>query len=45
LSYRSKDPLRVIGEVIAWEGHSAEELKNMKDSLERLRQHGVEVQG
>src|SRR5205814_6923348 len=42
LSYRSKDPLRVIGEVIEWQGHSAEELKNMKDSLERLRQLGVE---
>ncbi len=43
LPYRSKDPLRVIGEVIEWQGHSAEELKNMKDSLERLRQSGVEL--
>jgi rifampin ADP-ribosyltransferase len=43
LSYRSKDPLRVIGEVIEWQGHSAEELKNMKDGLERLRQLGVEA--
>ena len=43
LSYRSKDPLRVIGEVIDWQGHSAEELKNMRASLERLTQHGVEA--
>ena len=43
LSYRSKDPLRVIGEVIEWQGHSAEELKNMKDHLERMRQLGVEA--
>jgi len=43
LSYRSKDPLRVIGEVIDWQGHSAEELKNMKASLERLRHRGVEA--
>jgi rifampin ADP-ribosylating transferase len=43
LSYRSKDPLRVIGEVIEWQGHSAEELKNMKDHLERLKQLGVEA--
>jgi hypothetical protein len=43
LSYRSEDPLRVIGEVIDWQGHSAEELKNMKASLERLRQRGVEA--
>jgi hypothetical protein len=35
LSYRSKDPLLVIGEVIGWKGHSAEELKNMKAGVER----------
>jgi hypothetical protein len=43
LSYRSKDPLRVIGEVIEWQGHPAEELKKMKDGVERLRQLGVEA--
>ena len=43
LSYRSKDPLRVIGEVIEWQGHSAEELKKMKDGVERARQLGVEA--
>jgi hypothetical protein len=43
LSYRSKYPLRVIGEVIEWQGHSAEELKKMKDGVERLRQLGVEA--
>ena len=43
LSYRSKDPLRVIGEVIEWQGHSAEELKKMKDGVEQARQLGVEA--
>jgi len=43
LSYRSKDPLRVIGEVVNWQGHSAEELKAMKDALERLDKLGVEA--
>lgn len=43
LSYRSKDPLRVIGEVIAWQGHSAEELNNMKASVERAKQAGIEA--
>jgi len=43
LSYRSKDPLRVIGEVIAWQGHSAEELTNMKAGLARLCDRGVEA--
>lgn len=43
LSYRSKDPLRVIGEVIDWQGHSADELNNMKANVERLRQSGIEA--
>ena len=43
LSYRSKAPLRVIGEVIEWQPHPAEELKKMKDGVERARQLGVEA--
>jgi Rifampin ADP-ribosyl transferase len=35
LSYRSKDPLLVIGEVIGWKGHPTEELENMKAGVER----------
>jgi rifampin ADP-ribosylating transferase len=42
-SYRSRDPLRVTGEVADWQGHSPEELKAMKDHLERLKQLGVEA--
>lgn len=42
-SYRSRDPLRVTGEVTGWQGHSPEELKGMKDNLERLRRLGVEA--
>jgi len=42
-SYRSRDPLRVTGEVTDWQGHSPEELKAMKDNLERLRRLGVEA--
>ena len=41
-SYRSREPLRVIGELVDWQGHSPEELKAMRDGLERLRQRGVE---
>ncbi len=41
-SYRSREPLRVIGEVTDWQGHSPEELKAMKDNLERLKRLGVE---
>ena len=42
-SYRSREPLRVIGEITAWQGHSPEQLKAMKDGLERLRQLGIEA--
>jgi hypothetical protein len=42
-SYRSRDPLRVTGEVTDWKGHAPEVLEAMKDSLERLKQLGVEA--
>src|SRR2546429_227180 len=35
-SYRCREPLRVIGEVTEWQGHSPEALKAMKDGLKRL---------
>jgi len=40
LSYRSRDPLRVIGEVTKWQGHSAERLQQMRDGLARLKAEG-----
>lgn len=40
-SYRSKLPLRVIGEVKEWTGHSPEVLKAMKDALARLKEQGI----
>lgn len=42
-SYRSRDPLRVTGEVRNWEGHPAEVLQAMKDKLEHLTQLGIEA--
>jgi rifampin ADP-ribosylating transferase len=42
-SYRSRQPLRVTGEVKEWQGHSPEQLKAMKDHLEQLKQLGVEA--
>jgi hypothetical protein len=42
-SYRTRDPLRVTGEITDWQGHSPEQLKAMKDNLERLKQLGVEA--
>ena len=42
-SYRTKHPLKVLGEVTDWEGHSPEEIKGMKEHLEKLKQQGVEA--
>jgi rifampin ADP-ribosylating transferase len=42
-SYRSREPLRVVGEVTDWQGHSPEVLKAMKDGVERARQLGIEA--
>ncbi|WP_026792204.1 NAD(+)--rifampin ADP-ribosyltransferase [Pleomorphomonas oryzae] len=40
LSYRSRDPLRIIGEVTNWQGHSPEEVRKMKEGLARLAREG-----
>lgn len=42
-SYRSRHPLRVIGELDAWEGHPPEVLKEMLDRLALLREQGLDV--
>ena len=42
-SYRSRNPLRIIDEVPDWKGHSPEQLKAMRDHLEKLKQRGVEA--
>ena len=43
LSYRSREPLRVIAEVTRWQGHSPEQLQQMKDGLPRLKAEGAEI--
>ena len=42
-SYRTGHPLRVVGEVLDWEGHSPEALKNMRDHLDELKRLGIEA--
>ncbi len=42
-SYRSLHPIRIIDVVKVWKGHSAEQVKTMKDNLERLKQQGIEA--
>lgn len=42
-SYRTKAPLRVVGELFEWTGHTPEQLAAMKDGLARLLAQGVEA--
>ena len=42
-SYRTRDSLRVTGEVTEWKGHAPEQLKAMKDHLARLERLGIEA--
>ncbi|MBK6525096.1 MAG: NAD(+)--rifampin ADP-ribosyltransferase [Crocinitomicaceae bacterium] len=40
-SYRSKQPFKVVGEVSIWKSHPAEQVKAMKDALEKLKEKGI----
>jgi rifampin ADP-ribosylating transferase len=42
-SYRSRHPLRVVGEVDEWEGHPPEVLQGMLANLARLREQGLDL--
>jgi rifampin ADP-ribosylating transferase len=35
-SYRSREPLRVVGEHLDWQGHFPEEIQAMKDGIAGL---------
>lgn len=42
-SFRSREPVRIIGEVEGWTGHSEEQIQTMRDGLEDLRRRGLDV--
>jgi rifampin ADP-ribosylating transferase len=42
-SYRSRDPLRIVGEVVGWQGHPAEQLETMKAFVAKTKAEGVEA--
>lgn len=42
-SYRSKHAFKVVGEVTVWQGHALEQVKTMKDKLEKLKERGIEA--
>ncbi|WIM88097.1 NAD(+)--rifampin ADP-ribosyltransferase [Candidatus Mycobacterium wuenschmannii] len=42
-SFRTREPVRIVGELTGWVGHSAEELGTMRELLDDLRRRGLAV--
>ena len=42
-SYRTREPVRIVGELVDWTGHSSDQLKLMRDRLADLRRQGIAV--
>jgi rifampin ADP-ribosylating transferase len=43
-SYRTRDPVRIVGEVLDWVGHSPEKLRAMRGGVEeRMRTGAAEI--
>jgi rifampin ADP-ribosylating transferase len=40
-SYRTRDPVRIVGELVDWVGHSPETLKARRERLEELKRTGA----
>ncbi len=41
-SFRSTEPFKVVGEVTVWQPHPAEQVRLMKEHLEKLKEQGIE---
>ena len=42
-SYRTKEPVRIVGEITDWVGHSPEQIQAMQDTLSDLARRGLDV--
>jgi rifampin ADP-ribosylating transferase len=42
-SYRSREPVKIVGEITGWVGHSTEQLQAFRDGLEDLKRRGQAV--
>jgi len=42
-SYRTREPVRVVGELVDWVGHSAEQVQAMREGLADLERRGLAV--
>lgn len=42
-SYRTREPVRIVGEILGWTGHPPEKLEGMRNGLADLRCRGAAV--
>jgi rifampin ADP-ribosylating transferase len=42
-SYRTREPVRIVGELEGWTGHTREQLRAMRDGLADLRRRGAAI--
>jgi rifampin ADP-ribosylating transferase len=42
-SYRTRDPVRIVGELVDWVGHSPEKLKAMRERVDERQRAGNET--
>jgi rifampin ADP-ribosylating transferase len=42
-SYRTREPVRIVGELTDWVGHSPEQLRAMRDGLAEMQRRGTAV--
>lgn len=42
-SYRTREPVKIVGEITDWVGHTPEQVQGMLDGLEDLRRRGLAV--
>ena len=42
-SFRTREPVRIVGELEGWTGHSDEQIQTMRDLLADLRRKGLDV--
>jgi rifampin ADP-ribosylating transferase len=42
-SYRTREPVRIVGELTDWVGHTSEQLQAMHDTLADLARRGLDI--
>ncbi len=43
MSFRTREPVKVVGELVDWVGHSPETVKAMRDGLAELQRRGLAI--